>query len=576
MRFCLYADPATACAVRLVTLDGRVLSTHPMRGPGDGYFMVEIPGVGHGVLYKLVVDDRELPDPFARFLPQGVNGPAMVMVPAHPWRHGRGVARPLSEQSLYELHVGTFSDEGTYDGVRKRLPDLVALGITTVELMPVAAFAGQRGWGYDGVALFAPFAPYGTPDQLRALVDEAHGLGLSMILDVVYNHFGPAGNYLPSYSGRYFTREERNAWGDALDYAHAPMRQLVLDNALYWLEAFRFDGLRLDATHAIVDRSPRSVLDDLADAVKELAPRKVLIAEDERNDATLMTRVGLDAVWADDFHHAVRVSVTGERDGYYAAYEGGASELARIINQGWLYQGQTYPPTGKARGTRATGVAASAFVFCIQNHDQVGNRAFGDRLSRNVPAETYRAVSTLLLFLPMTPLLFMGQEWAASSPFLFFTDHDEALGRLVSQGRREEFKTFAAFSEPSARARIPDPQDVRTFEASRLDWDERGRGAHARTLELYRALLRLRRSDPVLRSSPREGLSAEAVGEVLVVRRVADAGQRCLLLNLGATPVAFDDLPIAREQAEVIFDSEGPGRIGDPLAPHTAIILGVG
>jgi maltooligosyltrehalose trehalohydrolase len=582
-RFGAFARPDSAVAVRLFAPDGTPTATHPMRPVGGGYFDLELPGVGHGALYKLTVDDRELPDPYARFLPDGVHGPAMVIVPRHPWRHGAGVARPLGEQVIYELHVGTFSEAGDYDGVRRRLPELAALGITTLELMPLAAFAGRRGWGYDGVALYAPFAPYGTPDQLRALVDDAHGLGLSVILDVVYNHFGPAGNYLGSYSPGYFTAEIHNAWGNAPDYQHAPMRDLVLGNAVYWLTELRFDGLRLDATHAILDPSPRHLLRELAEMVDGLTPRKLLIAEDDRNESALVTDFGLDAIWADDFHHAVHVTLTGERDGYYAGYEPGASAIARIIDHGWLYEGQSYAPTGRPRGTSAARLDVTSLIYAIQNHDQVGNRALGERLSSAISTDAYCAVSTLLLFLPMTPLLFAGQEWAASSPFIYFTDHDPELGRLISEGRRREFKAFSAFSDPGARAAIPDPQDVETFQRSRLKWDERAQGEHARVLALYRALLHLRRSDPVLRVASRAGLSAEAAGnapglrdvspDVLIVRRQTSAGVRLLAVNFGSAPARYADLPGPLASATLILGSDGRASLDETLPPHTAVIL---
>jgi len=502
-RFALYTTTARRCAVQLYASPGVRGERRPLDPAGEGIFAVEVPGAGHGTLYNFVLDDRELPDPYARFLPVGVHGPAMVYESRHTWRHGAGVSRPLREQVIYELHVGTFTPEGTYQAAGERLGELAALGVTTLELMPVAAFAGRRGWGYDGVAINAPFAGYGTPDDLRAFVDEAHRHGLAVLLDVVYNHFGPAGNYLSAYSPEYFTSAFRNAWGDAPAFAHPVLRRQVLDSALGWLTDFRFDGLRLDAIHAIADPSPRHILRELADEVARLVPAKLLIAEDERNDPADVTELGLDAVWADDFHHQVRVTLTREHDGYYAAYHPGTAELARALRQGWLYEGQVYPPSGHPRGRPAGSLPAEAFVYCLQNHDQVGNRAHGDRLSHAVDPDAYRAASTLLLFAPMTPLLFMGQEWAASSPFQFFTDHEPDLGAKIVEGRREEFKRFQAFTDPAVRARIPEPQAEETFARSRLRWEERQQGEHGRVLALYHALLALRREDPVLRQADR-------------------------------------------------------------------------
>jgi maltooligosyltrehalose trehalohydrolase len=570
-RFALYTTTASRCAVQLYRAPGEPGTRLPMASRAEGVFEAHLPGAGHGVLYNFILDDRELPDPYARFLPHGVHGPAMVYESRYEWRHGPGVARPLREHVFYELHVGTFTEQGTYLAARERLGELAALGVTAIELMPLAAFAGQRGWGYDGVALYAPFAPYGTPDDLRAFIDDAHRHGLAVVLDAVYNHLGPAGNYLPAYSPAYFTSAVHNAWGDAPDFAHAPMRRYVLGNALYWLREFRFDGLRLDAIHALVDPSPRHVLRELADEVARLEPPRLLVAEDERNDPADVDQLGLDAIWADDFHHQVRVSLTHESDGYYAAYRPGAADLARAINHGWLYRGEVYPPSGHPRGKSADHLPAEAFVYCIQNHDQVGNRALGDRLSHIVDPRAYRASSTLLLFLPMTPLLFMGQEWAASSPFQFFTDHDPALGKLIVEGRRREFARFRAFADPAARARIPDPQAADTFHHSRLRWGERTEGDHGRTVSLYRALLRLRRTDPVLRHASRDALTASAEGELLLVRRSHGPDDRLLIVNLTPEPAP---LPPAAQGRPLLLDSESRPDLPPVLPGYAAVILG--
>jgi maltooligosyltrehalose trehalohydrolase len=555
-QFSLYTSRAQRCEVRLYGPTNEVLDQRPMAGQ-NGFYHVALSGVGHGALYNFVLDGEVFPDPYARFLPQGVFGPAMVVESRYEWKQSSGVARPLSEHVIYEVHVGAFTEAGTYGGVAARLRELVALGVTAIELMPVGAFAGSRGWGYDGVALYAPFAPYGTPDELRALVDEAHGLGLSMFLDVVYNHFGPAGNYLRSYSPLYFSSELRNAWGEAPNYAHPIMRALVIDNALYWLKEFRFDGLRLDAIHAIVDPSPTHILRELAESVAPLSPPRLLIAEDDRNDAGCITTLRLHGVWADDFHHGVRVTLTGERDGYYASYEPGVEGIARTIEQGWLYEGQPYPLTGKPRGKPATGLDAESFIYCLQNHDQVGNRALGDRLVGSISMDQYRVVSTLLLFLPMTPLLFMGQEWAATSPFLFFTDHEQELGKALAEGRRAEFKNFKAFADPATRAAIPDPQDVETFRRSRLWWEERQREPHAGVLALYGALLALRRSDPVLKVASRRGLTARASGEVLIVSRTVGSESRVLLANFGETAVRLDGIGLGAGTKRALVRSDG-------------------
>ncbi len=564
-RFGAYATGVAECAVRLFDDQGGARSTHPLRAAGGGYYEALVREARPGAPYKFVLDGRELPDPFARSLPQGVHGPARVVEAGYRPRHPR-VAPPLSEQVVYELHVGAFTPEGTYDAARSRLGYLADLGVSTLEIMPVAAFAGQRGWGYDGVAHYAPYAPYGSPDDLRRLVDEAHGHGLGVVLDVVYNHFGPAGNYLSAYSPDYFVRAA-TPWGEAPNFACPAMRRYVVENALYWLEEFGFDGLRLDAIHAILDPS---VLRDLAAAAHRLGAR-VLFAEDERNDPAGVTDLGLDALWADDFHHQVRVTLTGEQDGYYRGYAPGAAGIADAVQRGWIYEGQVYPSSGKPRGSSARALRAEQLVYCIQNHDQIGNRAIGDRLSASVSPEAYRVASTLLLFLPMTPLLFMGQEWAATAPFLYFTDHEGDLGRAVAEGRRKEFEGFEAFSKPGHHVRVPDPQAYETFEASRLDWGEQASPRHAGVLALYRALLKLRRTDPVLRHASRDDLHAEARGDVLVVRRRLGADARVLCANFGATEVPVEALGLPDAELRPIFTSDGAA--GGPLARHRAVIF---
>jgi maltooligosyltrehalose trehalohydrolase len=564
---------ARRCAVRLFDADRRMLAEHALEPLGDGYFEGHIADAPHGTRYAFVVDGRELPDPYARFLPDGVHAPAMVYASSYAFRH-EPVARPLAEHVIYELHVGTFSERGTYAAAAERLEALVELGVTTLELMPLAAFAGTRGWGYDGVAHYAPFAPYGEPDELRAFVDRAHALGLSVLLDVVYNHFGPSGNYLSAYSPRYFTSEFPTAWGDAPRFADDAMRRYVLDNARYWLTEFRFDGLRLDATHALVDPSPKHVLRELSESVAELTPKRLLIAEDERNEAALVAEYGLDAVWADDFHHQIRVTLTRERDGYYGAYRPGAAGVARTITRGWLYEGQPVPTSGKARGTDADALAAEAFVYCIQNHDQVGNRAFGDRLNHAVSCDAYLAVSLLLLLLPMTPLVFMGQEWAASSPFCYFTDHEPELGALVTEGRRREFARFDAFADEAKRASIPDPQAETTFVRSRLDWNERERGDHARVLALYRAALSLRKADPVLRVPSRSQMRAEAYDQVLVVTRAHGALVRLVIVNFSERPAVAEQVPPLAELASAaMLLTSDPSASLALLPPLSALVV---
>ena len=590
-RFRAFVTTSADCMLRLFDPASRLpIRTLSMEPRGDGLFEHFLTGPGEGTLYKFVVNGRELPDPYARFLPYGVHGPAMVIgAPTVPISH-RHRPRPLSEQILYELHVGTFTEEGTYRAACTRLPALVDLGVTTLELMPVSSFAGERGWGYDGVAHFAPFAPYGRPDELRALVAAAHELDLTVLLDVVYNHFGPAGNYLASFSPLYFDPASPTPWGAGLNFPHPAVRAYILDNARYWFEEFGFDGLRLDAVHAIHDRTEKHVVRELCDLARSFEPCKIMIAEDDRNDPAGVEQFGLDALWADDFHHQLRVTMTGERDGYYGAYTPGVGDIVRTVHGGWLYQGQRMPGDyGKPRGKPAAALPASAFVYCIQNHDQVGNRALGDRLNHAVSIEEYALASAVLLFLPMTPLLFMGQEWAATSPFLFFTDHDSELGARISTGRRDEFCHFRSFADPEALALIPDPQDPAPCARSLLRWPERDGGEHSETLDLYRALLRLRREDPVLRSSPRGNLSARAHGDVLVIARSSEDGQRILLANFGTRTVPFASMAgeswvadsahpsrLLLDTLAFVASSDGAGGVNGQCAhvsPRQALIL---
>jgi maltooligosyltrehalose trehalohydrolase len=572
--FGVFTDAGRA-HVRLYDDDEHPVDEVPLVAAGGGYFTAEVPGVGHGALYRFVLDgERALPDPYARALPRGVHGPAMVVESRHAWRSPR-IPRPRHEHVVYELHVGTFTPEGTYAAAASRLEDLAALGVTTLELMPLSSFAGRRGWGYDGVAHFAPHAAYGTPDELREFVDRVHEHGLSILLDVVYNHFGPAGNYLPAFSARYFTRETPTAWGDAPDFSEPAMRRYVLDNARYWLDEFRFDGLRLDATHSIFDASPEHVLHELAHVLGAHTPKPWLVAEDERNAPELVLEHGLDAIWADDFHHQMHVTLTREQDGYYGAYTPGAADVARAVTEGWLYSGQVFPPSGKPRGAPARELPAESLVYCLQNHDQIGNRALGERLSQLASSAGYRAAYVLLLTLPMTPLLFMGDEWAASSPFFYFTDHDAELGALIATGRRREFEHFAAFAEPSARERIPDPQADATFERSRLRWDERREGDHATTLALVRAALALRRSDPVL-CQPSEGrLEAVADGNVVVVRRWVERAERVVLVNLGDEPRPLGHFKAYAELGEArCLLASTPSPPEETLAAWSAAVFG--
>jgi maltooligosyltrehalose trehalohydrolase len=436
------------------------------------------------------------------------------------------------------------------------------------------------------VDLFAPASAYGGPEGLRRFVDAAHAIGLGVLLDAVYNHFGPDGNYLRVYADAYFTDRHSTPWGDAINYdgpESEQVRHFVLQNARYWLEEYHLDGFRLDATHAIVDTSADHLLAEIAETVHNLPGRRaVAIAEDHRNLVEQIRPadrggIGLDGIWADDFHHALRTYLTGEREAYYANYTGRLDDVATTIEQGFLFQGQKRPATGELRGTKVTDEPARAFVFCSENHDQVGNRAFGERLAHLIDRERYLVASAVLLMVPETVLLFQGQEFAASSPFLFFTDHNPELGKLVTEGRRKEFAGFAAFADPARREKIPDPQAESTFRRSVLDWGERER--HAEVLELYRTLLRLRQHDPVLRHQDRASTRARALtSDLLATRRWRGADERLLLANFGERPVEVDGRMLKALGVESI---EGWRRLyatpnaspDDEVAARSAVLL---
>jgi maltooligosyltrehalose trehalohydrolase len=531
VRFSAWSDKARDVSVVLYDRPGQPSREVPLgRAEEPHTFVTVVRDVRAGALYDFRLDGQIAVDPYARSLPFGVHGPAEVVAPLRRRASAKRRIELDANEVIYELHIGTFTREGTFDAARERLPLLRELGVTTVELMPLAAFAGKRGWGYDGVGLFAPFSGYGSSEQLSALIDTVHALGMSVILDVVYNHLGPDGNPLPAFSDAYFDDQRRSPWGKAPALEKPAFRRLICDNTRYWLRTFGFDGLRLDATHELEPGGDPHILAEVSRIAHACTPPAVLIAEDSRNDPKALLEHGIDAVWSDDFHHALHVLLTSERDGYYGAFTGELAELARVIERGQLFEGQPRAAHEKPRGKSTAGVPHQRFVFALQNHDQVGNRASGERLSALVGMDAFRAASLLLLFLPATPILFMGQEWACSAPFLYFSDHAGELGHAVSRGRREEFGHFSAFREAAPDA-IPDPQAESSFLCSKLDWSEHRGAEHARTLALYRRALELRRSDPVLREARQ--LSVGTVGDTLWVVRQSSSGERLLLFNPG-------------------------------------------
>ena len=477
-------------------------------------------------------DGQRLPDPATRFQPYGVHGPSeSVDSTAYTWRTENWERPAWKGQTIYELHVGTFTEDGTFLSAIERLDHLVELGVQAIEIMPIADFAGERNWGYDGVCLYAPAHSYGTPEELRALIDAAHQRGLLVILDVVYNHLGPDGNYLGAFSAGYFNPKHHTPWGAAFHFdgpGSGPVRDFFVGNAAYWLDEYRFDGLRLDATHTIEDHSEVHLLTEIAQAVH--ARGGFLIAEDERNCSALLEETGhdLDAVWSDDFHHQVRVGLTSLRESYFAAYSGTSDSLATTLDQGWFYTGQAFPFwENRGRGTDARHLPPHAFVYCIENHDQVGNRALGERLEHLVMPEQFRAASLLLCLSPYVPMIFMGQEWAASSPFQFFTNHHGELGRAISAGRRKEFgKLHGNLRDED----VPDPQELTTFVRSKLNWREVLQEGHGQVFALYREALRLRRIWVQAFTSSRDHWSVTVVGPAVAIRYQQDDEPAALLV----------------------------------------------
>jgi maltooligosyltrehalose trehalohydrolase len=503
-----------------------------------------VAGVSPGARYRYRIDDHGLfPDPYSRSQPDGPHGSSEVVDPAtFSWHDGDWPGLRIDGIAIYECHVGCYTPEGTFDALIGQLDALKALGINALELMPVAEFPGARNWGYDGVDLFAPSRNYGGPEALRRLVDAAHERGIGIILDVVYNHFGPDGNYLLQFSRDYITDRYTTPWGDAVNFdgeRSKMVRRFVIDNACAWLREFHIDGLRLDATFAIFDHSPRHILEEIATSARASVDRSiVLIAETHENDAgylrpTSAGGFGFDAVWVDDFHHAVHTSTSHEHSGYYADYDGTLDQLARTIRRGWLFEGQRSEHFGAGRGTPSTGVPARGFVYCVQNHDQIGSHAFGRRLSHLVGAGLDRPWAALLLLLPYTPMLFMGQEFASSARFHYFTDHKPELGRLVTEGRHRESARLSGSSDPGQQRAMPDPQSEQTFLDSKLDTRERDEGVGRQTWLMHAELFALRRSDAVLRRQDRTKMRVDVAGDLLLVHSWHGRDHRLLAANVG-------------------------------------------
>jgi len=526
--------------------NGSVVREIAMKRERSGYYSAVDAASSSGTLYKYRLDGNVVPDIASRYQPQGVHGPSQVVDGrSFRWTDTGWKPATLHELVIYELHVGTFTQEGTFKAIGARFDHLKRIGVNAIELMPIADFAGDRNWGYDGVSIYAPSRAYGTPDELRTLVNAAHAAGIAVILDVVYNHLGPDGNYMGVYSDHYFNAAHHTPWGAAFNLDGpdaAPVRNHFAENPLYWVKEFHIDGFRLDATHAIPDDSPKHLIQEIAEEIQVFGG--FVICEDPRNDRRLVLPrdrggYGCDAVWADDFHHVVRVQITNENEGYMGYFKGTMEELVKTVREGWLFTGELQKD-GIPRGTPAADIEPEHFVHCISNHDQVGNRAYGERLNQSISPAAYRAASALLLTEPYTPMLFMGQEWASSSPFLYFTDHHDELGKGVTEGRRKEFAEFSDFQDPAKRALIPDPQAVRTFTDSKLDWTELERQPHLETLRLYRDFLLFRQANLTDRRRTRWRVEQVSRTAITIRYRRKDAGDILIVAQLLANETILE------------------------------------
>lgn len=550
----------------------------PMRRDDSGWHRCEI-NARAGDDYAFSLDGGPpRPDPRSAHQPQGIDGPSrLVDHSAFPWTDDRWRPPPLAASVLYEVHVGTFTPEGTFRSAIDRLDHLVDVGVTAVEVMPVAQFPGTRGWGYDGVDLYAPHESYGGPHQLKAFIDACHRRGLAVVMDVVYNHLGPVGNYLSEF-GPYFTDKYATPWGDGVNFdgpGSDEVRSFFIDNTLMWLRDYHCDGVRIDAVHAILDSSAIHFLQELTARVRELESqldRKFwVIAESDLNHPRVVRPVdeggyGLDAQWSDDFHHSLHALLTGERTGYYVDF-GGVTDVAAALTKGFVYDGRYSSYRRRRHGAPTTGLSGNRFLGYLQNHDQVGNRAVGDRISALVSHELLKVGAALVLASPFVPMLFMGEEWGATSPFLYFTDHgDEALGRAVREGRRSEFAAFGW--DPKE---IPDPQDPATFARSKLDWGELDKEDHANLLDWHRRLIRMRKETPALID-----------GRLDLVRTRQGGTDRWLVVERGPVTVACNfspapvDVPVAVDRRGGLLLASGadPNPAGDlvELAPESVAI----
>jgi malto-oligosyltrehalose trehalohydrolase len=576
-RFRIWAPAQARMILRLET-NGEEIALDACK---EGWHEIVTTRARAGSRYRFKLADGTLvPDPASRFQPEDVAGPSEVIDNSYAWQTRDWRGRPWNTAVIYEVHVGAFTPAGTFEALAERIPYLRDLGITAIQLMPIADFAGRHNWGYDGVLPYAPDSAYGRPEQLKALVDAAHAHGLMMFLDVVYNHFGPEGNYLGLYAPGFFTERHHTPWGAAINFdgpEARPVRDFVVGNALYWLEEFQFDGLRLDAVHHLLDDSPTHILRELAETVRARLPQREihLILENEENQASLLTRdpdgraPHYTAQWNDDFHHVLHTALTEEAHGYYRDYLHDDAKLVRAVTEGFAFQGETMQFRGSPRGEPSAHLPPLAFVSFLQNHDQIGNRAFGERLGTLASQDALRAASALYLLLPHIPMLFMGEEWGATEPFVFFCDFKGELALAIRDGRRREFASFPAFRAGHGAREIPDPDDPKTFASAKLDWDRRRQPGESAALRRYRELLAVRGREIVPRLP---FISGAARGEPLadrafrVVWRVGSSEHLALTANLSGQSQSQAPFEMGR-----ILWSEGSCKPGSPLPPWSVI-----
>jgi maltooligosyltrehalose trehalohydrolase len=580
VRFRLWAPRASTVALQLEGADSGAI---PMVREPDGWFSLSTALARHGDRYRYLVNGQGYPDPASRYQPEGVHGPSEVIDPAaYDWGDASWRGRRWEEIVLYEVHLGTFSHSCDFSGAMAHLDHIAELGATAVELMPVATFPGDRDWGYDGVFLYAPAMRYGRPEALKRLVEACHARNLAIFLDVVYNHFGPEGNYLPAIAPDFFSPTRHTPWGAAIDFSgprSRVVRDFFIENALYWLEEFHFDGLRLDAVHAICDDSEPDILNEIAAAVRRrVTDREVhLVLENDRNQSRYLRRssgriTGYTAQWNDDLHHVLQLLVTGDTAGYYGDYAAApAKHLGRALAEGLAYQGEpSLFRGGKPRGEPTGDLPATAFVSFLQNHDQVGNQPLGTRIAARADEAALRAAIAIVLLAPQIPLLFMGEEWASSRPFAFFCDFEPGLREAVREGRRREFAHFPEFQDESSRERIPDPTALSTFLMSRLDWAELKTEQHNHWFVCYRRLLEIRRNEivPRLAGMPSFASAYQVIGPkaVFVEWRLGDGSRLLLLANFTADPIAA---PENFQNARAVYSVAEPGA---PLSAAVAII----